>query len=181
MLVPPWVTIEFGPSPAFSQPNPGCPFGFHHTLRSPELCTRPRCLSSHSDLRRPASLLIHPDPTPSSHSAQLLCSALFFLLTRLTAYAILRRQIQITAGQTWSDARLEHQLRHHQQPRQHAQSTRSTTHLFPGCSSISEIVHSLCCHPTPITSNKKIRRVRRPARPPLRSFDHHGFPRPRSL
>jgi hypothetical protein len=112
VLVPPWVTIEFGPSPAFSQPNPGCPFGFHHTLRSPELCTRPRCLSSHSDLRRPASLLIHPDPTPSSHSAQLLCSALFFLLTRLTAYAILRRQIQITAGQTWSDARLEHQIRH---------------------------------------------------------------------
>jgi hypothetical protein len=177
------VTIEFGPSPAFSQPNPGSPLGFHHTLRSPELCTRPRCLSSHSDLRRPSSLLIHPVSTPSSHSARLLCSALLCSSSQHDSQPtqFLRQQVQITAGQTWSDVRLEHQIRHPstttstRYPR--AQQHISSLAALPSENSFTRSVATS----TPVTSNKRFRRVRRPARPPFVSFDHHGFPRPRSL
>lgn len=59
VLVPPWVTIEFGPSPASSQPNPGSTFGFHHTLsltRTLYTPSLPICLCARSHI---SAVLLH--------------------------------------------------------------------------------------------------------------------------
>ena len=80
---------------------------------------------SYCQVIRPLSYSFLPNPMPHNHMQpkhvfiaipiDLLfpkCSVLTVLTTRLTAYATTKLQIQITAGQAWSAACLEHQIRH---------------------------------------------------------------------
>ena len=135
VLVPPWVTIEFGPSPASSQPNPGSTFGFHHTLsltRTLYTPSLPICLRARS---RISAALFTPYTLATPSIFPFCSTALFFRTTRLTAQPLLGHKSKLLRGKLGLTPAWNINSDTHQQRRQHAQPTRTTTFLLPGCSS----------------------------------------------
>ena len=127
-------------------------------FRSPELCTRPRCLSYRvfaltrtTISANSQSLQTHTSTfTHSIFLSSLDCSALFCssLTTRHTAYAF--TGLEITAGQAWSSA-WNIKSDTHQQPPRHVNintiNTRPSraTH-YTSSLPAHALSHSLCCH-----------------------------------